>query len=410
MNGQIKAAMQKACPDLKADNKLALALRRFRLSFMTKNAEHATFFGGNLTGVQVVRFTAKDRDEFFVDVCGVDEYDLEEKLAECPAINKDWIVSSDTLNNLCMWIIHLYLNSTTVTPNTRQAAILDAGLILHYRFLTSMLYRFFPYPVDLDLAQSVYAAMSNKFSIKQFGSWQKVLENRCSKLVEKESIHYNTLLNYVNDAKIIYLMNDTQGRIKDTVKNIVGLFNEVRKSNSRVRTSSLVLEQDGDSILLDKTKGLQKYTTYMHSIASDEASFVKNDIVDIISKVVPTAPSQLLVKVLQWCSKNYNYSNKDIVKTVIDKTLLHSFAYLDDNRNVYKRSTDLPKLISKLKGVYSSSRSTDPTLLQLRDYAESLVKSTGYTKNTALIASLRNALLLYIVIRAFTMAHYSKLS
>ena len=97
------------------------------------------------------------------------------------------------------------------------------------------------------------------------------------------------------------------------------------------------------------------------------------------------------------------------MKILVEKTLLHSFAYLENNRTVYKASSDLPNLISRLKGSYSSSRSSDKLLLDIREMAEQVVKNTGLTKNSVTIASLRTALLLYIVIRAFTMGHFSKL-
>lgn len=405
--GQIKEVFERLCPHLKPDEKLARQLREFRIAFMTKNPEHMAFFGGNLTGVQVVRFTPKDRDTFFSDICQVDEFELEEELHKTSEIKAEWKVSGDAFNHMCLWIVHIYCQSS-INEKAKHAAMMEAALILYYRFITSVLYRFFPYPVDPALAEAVYSQMSNKFSIKQYGSWQAVLESRCEKLIDTSSIHYRTLLNYNSDIDVIRMVNDSQGRTKDMMKNIYAIFDQVRKKGIRIKSSSMLLEHDGDFILKDKTKGLQRYTQYMHSIITDQSSFIKTDILDILEKVISTAPPKLVEQTLVWCSNNYSYAKNDIVRILIEKTLLHSFSYLDNNRTVYKSSSDLPKLISKLKGIYSSSRSTDKLLLEIRSMAEEVVKSTGLTKNSVTIAAVRSALLLYIVIRAFTMSYYSK--
>lgn len=406
-SGEIKGVFERLCSHIEPTEKLAKQLREFRIAFMTKNPEHMAFFGGNLTGVQVVRFTPKDRDKFFSDICLIDEYELEEELCKTKEVKAEWKVSSDALNHMCMWLMHLYLVSD-LNEKAKQAAVMEIGLILYYRFLTSVLYRFFPYPVDPALAEAVYAQMSNKFSLKQLGNWQTVLEVRVQNLVDKDSVHSRTLRNYDNDQDIIRMINDSQGRTKDMMKNIASIFALVRKKGLRVRSSSMLLEHDGDMILKDRTQGLQKYSQYMHSIVTDKNSFIKYDIIDILERVVPTAPPKLLEQVLIWCTDNYSYVRNDLVRVMIDKVLLHSFSYLENNRTVYKASSDLPNLISKLKGSYSSSRSSEKLLLDIRMTAEHVIKLTGVTKNNVVVASLRTALMLYIVIRAFTMNHFSK--
>ena len=405
--GEIKAVFERLAPHLKPDEKLARQLREFRIEFMSKNPEHMAFFGGNLTGVHVVRFTSKDRMKFFSDICQVDEYELEEELRKTKAIKPEWLVSGDPLNNICFWLIHIYCVSK-LNEKAKQAAMMEAALIMHYRFLTSTLYRFFKYPVDPALAEAVYSQLSNKFSLKQYGTWQATLESRCEKLFDKSSIHYRTILNYENDDAIVRMINDTQGRVKDMIKNIYKVFDQVRRQGSRIKSTSMLFEYEGEVVLRDKTKGLQIYTQYMHSIVGDKSSFIKQDILSVIETVIPTAPPKLVEQTLEWCSNNHKYIAKDLVHQLIDKTLLHSFNYLENNRNVYRGGGDLPQLVTKLKGIYSSSRSTDPLLKEIRQLAEDIVKKTKLTKSSTTIAAVRSAVLLYIVIRAFTMTHFSR--
>ena len=192
------------------------------------------------------------------------------------------------------------------------------------------------------------------------------------------------------------------------IKNIYIVFDDTRKKGLRVKTSSQLLEYEGDLILKDKTKGLQAYTQYMHSIVSDRNSFVRQEILDVLEKIMHTSPPKLVEKILQWCSANYSFDKKELVHQLIDKVLVHSFAYLESNRTVYKNGGDLTTLIAKLKGVYASSRSSEPLLLEIRDIAEQIVIKSMVTKNNNLVASLKTTLMLYIVIRAFTMNYFSK--
>ena len=192
------------------------------------------------------------------------------------------------------------------------------------------------------------------------------------------------------------------------IKNIYAIFDKVRKEGVKIGTSSMLVDMGDDVIMKDKVNGLQAYIRYMETIMPDTNSFIKKEIIDIVCDIQYTAPPQILEKVLYYCSNNYNYMKDDKIKKLIENTLLHAFTYMKNNSTVYKKNTDLPKLVSKLKGIYSSSRSTDPTLLEIRSLAESIIKDTKTTKSNVVVSSVRNALLLYIVIRAFTMHYFNR--
>lgn len=407
-HAQIKQLFEAFAPHLQATPALAKKLREFRLEFMTKNPDHVAFFGGNLYGVQVVRFLPEDRSRFFSDIAELDEHDLEDLLLHVEALNENWLVSSDPFNQTCMWMMHIFLSSK-LPEHVKHAAAMEVALILNYKYLTSILYHNFKYPAELAYAEATYARLTNKFLLKQLGTWQATLEDRAEKLVGKDALHYKTLINYNDDVSIIEMINDSQGRIKSMTKNLHAIFAEVVAEGARISKNSQLVEHEGDVLLRDKTKGLAKHTNYLHAVITDQNSFIRQEVLSVIEKVVHTAPPKLLLEVLQWCSRNYNHDNQRLVPNLIDKTMLHSFNYLENNRTVYKNSGDLSNLISKLKGVYSSSRSSDPALLELRDISTKIVKQATNTKNENLVASLKTALMLYLVIRAFTITYFAKL-
>jgi hypothetical protein len=95
---------------------------------------------------------------------------------------------------------------------------------------------------------------------------------------------------------------------------------------------------------------------------------------------------------------------------LLDDTLVHSFTYLQANTTLVRSTHDLPGILSKLRGTYTSSRSTDPTLLALREKAEQVAKLATGNKNSNTLAALRTGLLLYICLRTYTMHYYSQAS
>lgn len=402
----IRSVFESECGTLKFDKKLASKINAFAVGFVNKNEEHLTFFGGHTTGVQVVRFTQADKDNWF-ELLGINDWALEEKLLDLPTINKEFIVSSDVFNHTCMWLIHKFLTTDLLNQTDKIAAAVDCAMVLHYRFLTSLLSYYFKFPADKEEAEAAYAMLSNKFYLKQFGSWNATLRNRCEDLVNEHNIHYYTLIDYKDDGRIVYLINDTQGRLRDMFKNIYAVIIKVNNLGIKVAKTSSVIEHDGEMILQDRTKSLNTHTRYLNSIIGDRNSFIKEELLNVIKSIMETMPPKLLLQSLEWCSKNHQSAGAPEITRLINLTLIHSFAYITNNRTIVSHTTDLSGFISRLRGVYMSSRSTDPELLTLRDIAHDIVKKSTTTRNDSVIASVRTGLLLYIVLRAFTMNYYS---
>lgn len=404
--GELKNFFETSFPNLVASKELQERLTDFQIRFITKNQEHMEFFGGNLTGVQVVRFTPSDMDKFFIDVLEVEEEDIREGLFKLPTINQKHKVASDAFNQVCMFLIHSFLSSK-LPEKIKYNGALATALILHYRYITSRLFRGFKYPADPQVAIATYAALNNKFILKRLGSWHAVLEDRSKDLILETGLHYKVLLNYTDDTKIKYAITDSQGRIRDIFKNIYSVFIKVHERGQRVKMTSSTFEFEGEEMLKDKTKGLIAYIHYIDSIIEDKPAFIKEEIVVAVCDIVKTASPLLLEETLLWMSDNTKFSNQKIIKEFTDLVLIHSFKYLQNNRNVVSRTTDLLALAIVLRGIYTSSRSSDNDLYKLRELGEKIVKKTGNVKSSSMIASIRTVLMLYIVLRAFAMNHYS---
>lgn len=403
----IKSIFNEECGHLVFDVKLAKQFNSYCNDFRCKNEEHMTFFGGNLTGVQVVRFTTTDKNKWFTDILEVDDILLEERVLALPDINKDFHVSSDLFNISALWCIHMFMNTNLMSQEKKEQAMLDVALAMHYRFLTSLMYRYFKYPADPEIAAATYAQLSYKYLLKQAGSWDAALHIRCQDFLHEASIHHDALKKLDDDKDIVYVLNDAQGRIRDMLKNICAEFMRVHKEGTRISSTSGLSVFEGEEVLKDKTKNLMVYTQYLNSIIGDRNSLIKDELVLVISKILHTMPPKLLVTSLEWISVNYRTSTMIETEKLVSLTLTHSFSYLENNRTVARDTNDLPALISRLKGVYMSSRSSELDLIEMRTTAETMVRQATGVKNESVISAVRTGLLLYFIIRAFSKNHYS---
>lgn len=411
MSSEIKAIFEKACEGLKVDAALASRIHQYVVNFINKNSDHSEFFGGNLLGVQVVRFVDADKHRWFDDILdGADEFYIRDAIAKLPEVNGangTFVVSGDPMNESCIWLVHKFWNASGMSFAARQAACVDVLLALQIKFLTSRLFRLFRFPADRATAEATYAALSNKFLIKTQGSWRKVLEFRANDVISSTSTHLTTIEKMATDAGAVYMCNDIQGRIRDMLKNIYGVFLSVHASGNKISSTSSSIEFDGVEILKERTKGLEGYTRYLKSVISDVNSFIRPELIKVIIDVMPSAKEKDLRAALVFISKNYLKSANDEVTRLINDTMIHSFGYFAANRSNISNNVDLPALLTRLRGVYTSSRSTDPDLLALRGFMEKVVRRAIESKTTSVIASTRTATLLYLVARACTMRHYT---
>ena len=212
MDHSIRAVFEDECSNLVIDTRFVKRLHNYVVGFTHKNPDHIAFFGGNLLGVQVVRFTDVERDEWFNEILEADDMSLEDRLLALPTVNADWNVSSDTMNLSCIWLLHAIFISKLPEKDKHQALI-DVSLVLQFKFLTSRLYRHFKYPADKAVAEATYAQLSYKYDIKRYGSWQALFNARAEELISKESIHYATIAKMNVDTDVTYMLNDVQGRI-----------------------------------------------------------------------------------------------------------------------------------------------------------------------------------------------------
>lgn len=379
--------------------------------FVNKKQEHIEFFGGALTGVEVVRFTDTERDKLFHDIAHSDEHHLRQLLyalkdeSGTPIINQEWTRQSDVFNIVSVWLMYKFHNSTLLSEPLRREAKVRVACYLFYKFLTSLLYQYFHFPADKDTARATYEALSYKYALKQYGSWSLTIRALAEKAVDKDSVYYQVLSTMDDDRRVGNMIQDLQGRIRDMLKNIYAEFIRVHQSGHKIVSVAAVVETDGEKILRDSVRSPGVYARYLKGIISDPGTFIRPELMDLICSVMHTLSPRLLLQTLEWVSQNYLVMKDGRIEKAIDIVLEHAIEYMQINRSLER--ADIANMIDRLRGAYMSSRSTDHKLLEARTLIEQLAREATKSRNDSAIASVRTAFMLYIVSRAYTMRHYA---
>lgn len=375
-------------------------------AFVNKKPEHIEFFGGTLTGVQTVRFTSHEFDLFFGDLLMIDEALLSDKLHDLPDINPEFKVSSSVFNLVSVWLMHKALTSEALKEDEREELAVRVATYMYYHFLTSILFNFFKYPANPDTAKATYAAMSYRFILKSEGSWSAAIRYRAKHLVDKDSIWRADLETMSSDKRIVELINSANGSIKSMVKYIYELFMTVHNSGKRIKSSSTLVEFDGEIQIRDKTKGLLVYDNYIRSVSSNFGEFYKQELFEVICSVMHTASEHLLLEFMKWFTANYFDVRGGKPEKIISAIMEHAFEYLAENTELIRKRESSATILKKMKGTYTSSIASNVKLMKIKEDVDAVIKSSIRVKDASSIASLRTAFCLYVILRAFTMKHY----
>lgn len=379
-------------------------IHHYGQAFVNKTEDHVAFFGGNLTGVHIVRFTTSDKNEWVSDFLEYDEYELKQQITALPTIDASWVRATDILNLSCLYLAHRIFKSD-LNPKQKEQGMIDVLLMMHYKLISSLLAHYYRYPADEQTAMATYAALSKKFALKQHGNWSGVFLERCKDIISKNSIHYKTLERFDDDDAIVYMITDIQGRLRNMIKNLYTVFEQVRSQNAKILTVAGTVELDGKMVVRDVTSNYTPYRRYLAEIATDKDRFIKNELIEVISSVMTTMSEAMFRTALLYIVDEAKKDSKDIT-VLLDEILLHAFEYLSTDRRAQEKFKDIPALITRLRGLYMSSRSSDPSLLKMRNMGEKLIKKAIQSKNESMVAAVRTGVLLYVVLRTFSKEYY----
>ncbi len=400
----IKSVFDHHCAALEISPKFAKELVQFDQKFVTKNSDHVNFFGSPYLGVYPIRWTDEERNRWVDDLLAVDEIALKDDIRQLPTIDPSHTVATDFINLSFVYILYRLYNSGLESA-LKHAAMMSVVRIMHYKFLTSLMAHYFRYPADEAIAKATYTALTLKFDIKRLGSWGALITDRAEVVTTKNSLHWLSFTTMRDDHAVQRMISDVQSRIREVVKAQVAVFYKVRENGDRVLSTSSIITTDEGFTVRDVKRTISTYLNYMNSIMPQSRDFVREDLLNIIGKLNPSANPIIVKQALVYMSDNYLEVKKPYVKKIVEEVIVYSFNFIRNNRI---EKSDLPNIAIRLRSMFTGSRVNDPAILEMRQIGDQIVIESQVRRTGVPISPERTAMLLYVVLRAMTKNHYQK--
>lgn len=407
--------LSKEFKDVVVDESFIKNIQSFAKAFVNKNREHVNFFGGNLLGVDKVRWTPQDHNYWFDEVLNVDDIEIAKGVAQVPDIDPEWKRANDVVNITALYTLYI-IHHSTLSEHLKEIGKVATMEILQYKFISSLMAHYFPHQADRATAQTAYSVLSKKFDLKMSGDWYSFFHDRAIGIVDKKSIHYKTYTTFNKTKDIVYMITDIQGRLRSVVKNMAKVFYEIKESGNIITSTGALGVGSEGAYLKDQKSTFIKYRNYIMSVLGDDKSFVRKELLTIVNSKNSTARPWLVEDALRWMSASYDNTKLDLsikkdgevveenyIEGFIRETLLHAFNFIITKRI---KINDLPALINKLRMIYMASRTADEGILRMREYGDKIVTQVLPKGRATVVAPERTSMAMYIVLRSLTMEHY----
>ncbi len=401
----ILSVFEESCGHIKIDHALLQRIHEYETMFVNKNEDHIAFFGGNLLGVHPVRFRKSDSDDWFDSVLDIDDQSMSTKIKALPTLDPDWVRGTDVMNLSCLWLVHKFYNSALSTED-KELGMIESLMVLMCKFISSLMAYHFKYPADKSIALATYASLSLKYDIKRHGSWYRMLLERAKDVIDPSGIHHRTIQNFDSDEDIQYMVTDIQGRLREVVKKLHTVFETMKAQDAKILTIKNKVDIEGEEVIRDLNRTFTPYRRYMHEVVNDQRLFIKDELVEVVQTAMHTMPEKFFMRTLEYICFAYDKEPDHLTQKFMDEILTHAFEFLMEESVVWRRM-DIATIITKLRAIYMSSRSSNPSLMKMREWGETIVKRAIRIQNPSAIAAVRTGAMLYIVLRTIAMRFYT---
>lgn len=406
MESNYKQIVEKYTTEVKVDNALAQRLNRFVNNFINKDEDHINFFGSNLTGVYSIYFTTLDKNELMIDVIGnVNDGAIRREIKALPYVGSTWVVATEPVTVVCIYLAYRFYNST-LPQKVKEQAMLDCAMIVHFKFITSLMNHYFQYNIPMATALASYSALSRKFTLKDEGTWYKTLKRRCEDFLFNQDSWHEQIHTFEPDEELIKMFSDLQVRMRSMVKNIAEVTYRLHGAGIGVDSESSTIETDDGLKVRDVQRLHSVYKDYLMATVVEPRALIKSELVHIIGEAITTMPEGPVFQILTYLSELVRTNDRNAYK-LIDETMMFLFNYLQREGKQDNSLSNITLLLEKLKNLLTASKTKDHTILELRRLSEKVVLKGSPIRNKAAVSGLKTGLILYLILRAITKHHYS---
>lgn len=399
----IKEVFDHHLRDMVFDNQFVKQVKNFQHYFLTKNDDHLHFFAEPLVGVYNIKWTTKETDMWWSDICQVDEDEVTDDYLAVPDVNPKFEISGKAINVLFLYLIHRVETSSLIKEKDKIDCKLALMSILQYKFLTSIHSNNFRLVLaDKSIALETYNQLDNKFDLKRAKSWKILLEERGSILIDERGVYGRIIQRFDENKRIIDMVNDVKGRLNKSMVAIMRVFYDVKEKGDRIHhtSSTLMLE---DLVVKDLSRQQSSYIRYIQRIAGNPETFIKKELRDVIVSSMKAIDEDFFDQVLVFFSQNFDNSKFKYLHTVVDDVINYTFEFMREE-NLSTRDSFV--IATRIRQNFMSGRANDGKVMEARKLVDKMIHTYNPKTKRMVITSERVSLMMYIVLRALFMHHY----
>ena len=412
-------------------------LTQYCIQFETKQ-QHALALNSPYLGLYPCFFLPKDKDDL-LSLFDCSDKDISRALRTVPLSSLSRIllssvrdslksvesidtarkVQSDPFNLFMAYLLYCIHTSPSLSPKEKTQGKYTTLLLLEYKYFTSLVRQRFPYGATEATMKATVDNLSNKFAIRQEGTWKKVLESRATELISPTSIHHTAITTFSDDKAVLYLVTDVQTRIRNQINIVTSDYYLRKDQGDEIASYGLTGNDiDGEKILVDQISTFDAMISNLTNEVLNVHAFIDPALVQVVTSLYPNIRTDLMTVTLTKLSetaltqskekkpalaltKTLSRNNLDLyigIQAYLTATIQKTYRYCIQNR------IDITKKLSILKTVkdiYGSSRIADPGILSVKESTAYFIDGCKVTRRAATLASLRIALIVYLILKTF---------
>lgn len=376
--------------------------------------DHPQVLNTPYLGMGNMFFTESHQNEVF-DIFNIDRKAFSDDIEIIETIDTSRYVSSDPFNIMIVWVAHLISNSK-LTQQMKHQGMVTLFKILHYKFFTSLVNRRFPHKANEGIMRATIESLSNKFEIVSLGTWKRVIESRAEDIVSERSIHINSIREFKDDKKILYVITDAQTRLRDRIHLITARFHEIKDEGKAISTYTAVTTVGGDKILKDTSGALSAMVSNIsHNILSSQ-QFIDNEAIKLLcglnktNELKPYMLKSLIIRftdvaVLQ--NKKGQLDDESLIeghKVITGHRALITSIIQTTYRTCINNGVNMKnkqEIFRTTGNIFRSSQIQDESVLLIKRSVENFVKLFPGTSRANTQSALRTNFILYVILLTF---------
>ncbi len=393
--------------------KFAKSLERLVLQFELRK-DHPLVINSAELGVHKISFTTNDRAILF-DLAGIYESDIASLVRGIPSIDNNFKVISDSLNLLCIYLVHLIVNSK-LKAKVKHKAAKDVLMYLQYRFFSSLVNRRFPHGAHSDIMQQVVEDLSLKYDVKVHGSWKKLFDHKAETLLGSSSLHKKAIDKFQPDDKVLYALSDTQTRLRSQLNKLTTLYYDYKKANDYMKSASSTTVVDGKRIIKESDSGFESVAHHIYMKLQSKTSFINPKYVDMIVAIQTTINKGILNRMLISISDTAITQIEDGTDSKLIKRrdgsetykgiwlLVNNIIHTVYMNAIHDKSVNINnrlEIFNSARNLYSTHRSNNDVLQNTKDSVKLFITDQRITKRENTISTLTISLVLYLTLMSF---------